>query len=112
MIYGLLQPDSGQFGWQGQPVQITNPQQARAMGIGMVFQHFSLFESLTVAENIELALPQTQARDQLNELIRTGLRLWYSAGPGQSGCRFVCRPATAGRDYALLAAGPVLTDYG
>lgn len=71
MIYGLLQPDSGQFDWQGQPVQITNPQQARAMGIGMVFQHFSLFESLTVAENIELALPQTQARDQLNELIRT-----------------------------------------
>lgn len=71
MIYGLLQPDSGQFDWQGQPVHITNPQQARAMGIGMVFQHFSLFESLTVAENIELALPQTQARDQLNELIRT-----------------------------------------
>ena len=71
MIYGLLQPDSGQFEWQGQPVQITNPQQARAMGIGMVFQHFSLFESLTVAENIELALPQRWARDQLNELIRT-----------------------------------------
>ena len=43
MIYGLLQPDSGQFDWQGQPVHIINPQQARAMGIGMVFQHFSLF---------------------------------------------------------------------
>jgi len=71
MIYGLLQPDTGQFEWQGNPVQITNPQQARAMGIGMVFQHFSLFESLTVAENIELALPQTHARDQLDDLIRT-----------------------------------------
>ena len=71
MIYGLLQPDSGQFEWQGRPVRITNPQQARAMGIGMVFQHFSLFDNLTVAENIELALPQDTARDQLNDLIRT-----------------------------------------
>ena len=41
MIYGLLQPDSGEFEWHGRPVHISNPQQARAMGIGMVFQHFS-----------------------------------------------------------------------
>ena len=49
----------------GRPVHISNPQQARAMGIGMVFQHFSLFDSLTVAENIELALPETMNREQL-----------------------------------------------
>ena len=69
MIYGLLQPDSGGFEWQGMSVSISNPQQARAMGIGMVFQHFSLFNSLTVAENIELSLPKTMNRDQLRALI-------------------------------------------
>ena len=70
MIYGLLQPDSGGFEWHGRPVDISNPQQARAMGIGMVFQHFSLFDSLTVAENIELALPETMNREELRTLIR------------------------------------------
>lgn len=71
MIYGLLQPDSGHFEWQGKQTRITNPQQARDMGIGMVFQHFSLFQNLTVAENIELALPKTTKRKHLDELIRT-----------------------------------------
>src|SRR5210317_383052 len=52
MIYGLLEPDQGHLEWQGESVTISNPQQARAMGIGMVFQHFSLFDALTVAENI------------------------------------------------------------
>jgi simple sugar transport system ATP-binding protein len=56
MIYGALQPTSGQFKWKGQPVTISNPAMARKLGIGMVFQHFSLFEALTVAENIALAL--------------------------------------------------------
>jgi simple sugar transport system ATP-binding protein len=57
MIYGSLQPTSGHFKWKGEPVDITNPSVARKLGIGMVFQHFSLFEALTVAENIALALP-------------------------------------------------------
>ena len=57
MVYGLLQPDSGEFEWRGRPVAIRSPQHARDLGIGMVFQHFSLFQALTVAENIALALP-------------------------------------------------------
>jgi general nucleoside transport system ATP-binding protein len=57
MIYGALHPTSGEILWKGQPVNITNPAMARSLGIGMVFQHFSLFETLTVAENIALALP-------------------------------------------------------
>ncbi len=57
MIYGSLQPTSGSFQWRGQPVAIASPAQARQLGIGMVFQHFSLFEALTAAENIALALP-------------------------------------------------------
>jgi general nucleoside transport system ATP-binding protein len=57
MIYGALQPSSGEFKWDGQRVTISNPAAARKLGIGMVFQHFSLFEALTVAENIALAMP-------------------------------------------------------
>ena len=57
MIYGALQPTSGTFRWQGESVHIANPAAARKLGIGMVFQHFSLFEALSVAENIALAMP-------------------------------------------------------
>lgn len=56
IIYGVTAPDSGQVLWEGQPVQVRDPAQARRLGIGMVFQHFSLFETLTVAQNIALAL--------------------------------------------------------
>lgn len=56
LIYGVSQPDRGEMIWQGQPMDIRNPKQARSIGIGMVFQHFSLFESLTVAQNISLAV--------------------------------------------------------
>ena len=62
MIYGVLQPSAGQFRWQGRPVRITSPAQARDLGVGMVFQHFSVFEALTVAENIALALPDEPIR--------------------------------------------------
>jgi ABC-type uncharacterized transport system ATPase subunit len=56
IIYGVVEPDAGTIRWNGDAVTIDNPAKARALGIGMVFQHFSLFETLTVAENIELAL--------------------------------------------------------
>ncbi|MBI3230303.1 MAG: ATP-binding cassette domain-containing protein, partial [Burkholderiales bacterium] len=57
IIYGAQQPDEGQIIWNGKPVTIANPAQARSLGIAMVFQHFSLFDTLTVAENIALGLP-------------------------------------------------------
>jgi len=56
IIYGVLAADSGEIRWQGQPARISSPKEARRLGIGMVFQHFSLFEALTVTENIALAL--------------------------------------------------------
>lgn len=56
IIYGVIKPDEGQIFWEGNPVTINNPAHARKLGIGMVFQHFSLFETLTVAENIALAM--------------------------------------------------------
>ena len=61
MLYGLLQPSAGEILWQGRPVVLASPEAARALGIGMVFQHFSLFENLTVAENIALVLPPERA---------------------------------------------------
>lgn len=56
MLFGSLQPDAGTIRWRGHPVTISDPMEARALGIGMVFQHFSLFESLSAAENIALSL--------------------------------------------------------
>ena len=57
IIYGSLQPTKGQLVWKGQPISIASPAAARTLGIGMVFQHFSLFDSLTVLQNVALALP-------------------------------------------------------
>ena len=57
VMYGLIQPSSGELRWQGEKVELAGPAQARTLGIGMVFQHFSLFENLTVAENVALGLP-------------------------------------------------------
>jgi len=57
IIYGALQPDSGEILLGGRPVTISTPARARELGIGMVFQHFSLFEPFTVTENIALAVP-------------------------------------------------------
>ncbi|MEO1702112.1 MAG: ABC transporter ATP-binding protein [Pseudomonadota bacterium] len=59
MLFGSLQPDSGSIWWRESRVIIKNPSAARALGIGMVHQHFSLFDSLTVAENIALSLDDT-----------------------------------------------------
>lgn len=56
ILYGAVEPTAGEIIWEGKPLVMGSPVQARARGIGMVFQHFSLFEDLTVAENIAVAL--------------------------------------------------------
>ena len=56
IIYGLMQPSDGEMRWQGEKMVLSGPSEARARGIGMVFQHFSLFDNLTVAENVALGL--------------------------------------------------------
>ena len=63
MLFGVLAPTSGTIEWQGRAVAISSPATARRLGIGMVFQHFSLFESLTVAENIALSLDGSVSLD-------------------------------------------------
>ncbi|RQP25292.1 ABC transporter ATP-binding protein [Piscinibacter terrae] len=56
IIYGAVRPDEGEMLWNGEPVSIRNPHEARRLGISMVFQHFSLFDTLTAAENVWLGL--------------------------------------------------------
>src|SRR4051812_17237906 len=68
-IYGVVKPDAGEMIWDGETVAIQNPGHAQRLGIGMVFQHFSLFEALTVAENITLGLSAAKQRAGLRERI-------------------------------------------
>ncbi|EJZ18746.1 ABC transporter ATP-binding protein (plasmid) [Rhizobium sp. Pop5] len=68
LIYGVEQPDSGTVAWNGQILSLASPAEARRAGIGMVFQHFSLFESLTVVENIRLIVPGKKS--ELSQRIR------------------------------------------
>ena len=67
MLFGSLEPTSGQIFWKGSPVTISSPGQARGYGIGMVFQHFSLFEALTVAENIALSIDDDVSIENIAE---------------------------------------------
>jgi len=69
VLYGLLQPDAGEIFWCGNKVRLKGPTNARALGIAMVFQHFSLFESLTVVENIAMGM-SAPANDKLRTRIR------------------------------------------
>ncbi|WP_047030111.1 ABC transporter ATP-binding protein [Hoeflea sp. IMCC20628] len=70
MLFGVLDPSEGEILWKGKPVKIGSPAEARATGVGMVFQHFSLFEALTVAENIALALDGNIPIDKISEEAR------------------------------------------
>lgn len=56
ILFGLYQPDGGQIKKDGRPVRIDNPNDANALGIGMVHQHFKLVENFTVLENIILGV--------------------------------------------------------
>ena len=75
MLYGLMKPDAGHIEWKGRRVDLANPEAARALGIGMVFQHFSLFDDLSVLENIALGTPGARAdaalADRVTRVART-----------------------------------------
>ncbi|NRB34674.1 MAG: ABC transporter ATP-binding protein [Rhodobacteraceae bacterium] len=71
MIYGLVKPDSGQMLLNGVAFAPTEPRAARADGIAMVFQHFSLFDALNVAENIALGMEMPPPMRDLARQIRS-----------------------------------------
>lgn len=70
IVNGALRADSGAMVWDGEEVVVGSPAQARRLGIGMVYQHFSLFDSLTVAENVALGLDEKVPMRDLARQIR------------------------------------------
>lgn len=70
MIYGLVKPDSGDMTWQGKPFAPPEPKAARASGVAMVFQHFSLFDALKVSENVALGMENPPPMRDLARQIR------------------------------------------
>jgi len=70
MIYGLVKPDSGAMKMNGASFAPAEPRAARASGVGMVFQHFSLFDALSVAENIALGMEDAPRMRALSSKIR------------------------------------------
>ena len=71
IIYGAVKPDHGTVTFNGKVAHIRNPQEARALGISMVFQHFSLFDTITVAENVWLGLDKRLSLAQVTQSIST-----------------------------------------
>jgi simple sugar transport system ATP-binding protein len=69
MIYGAVQPDAGEIRWNGERVQVASPAFARKLGISMVYQHFSLFDTLTAAENVWLGLDKTLTLSRVSQRI-------------------------------------------
>ena len=80
ILYGVVEPSAGEIRGRADRSPFASPVEARALGIGMVFQHFSLFDEMTVAENIAVALSDEwtldAVRSKLGEISRTyGLAL-------------------------------------
>ncbi|WP_435257780.1 ABC transporter ATP-binding protein [Thioclava sp. FR2] len=71
MIYGLVKPDSGRMVLSGESYQPEEPRAARAKGVAMVFQHFSLFDALNVAENVALGMENPPPMKELASKIRS-----------------------------------------
>jgi simple sugar transport system ATP-binding protein len=70
MVYGLVRPDSGEIRFDGAAYAPSSPHEARGAGIAMVFQHFSLFEALDVAENVTLGMENPPPMRELAQRIR------------------------------------------
>jgi len=84
IICGLVQPDAGSMTWEGRRLPALQPETARRLGIGMVFQHFSLFETLTVTENIALGLRTTEALPALaTRVVATARAYGLAIDPGR-----------------------------
>jgi simple sugar transport system ATP-binding protein len=84
IIYGLMRPDSGVMRLDGQPYAPTKPSEARMRGVGMVFQHFSLFEAMTVLENIAIGIrPELTRGDLRGRIIDVSTAYGLKIDPGR-----------------------------
>ena len=70
VIYGYHAPDSGTVSIDGQPVRLGSPAAGRRLGVGMVFQDFSLIPALSVTENVALFLPEQGRLLRRRQLVR------------------------------------------
>jgi len=80
LIYGVERPDEGTIVWNGTPVSFNRPSDAQALGIGMVFQHFSLFETLNVVQNVSLMIPGRQ-QDLARKITDLGEKFGLTVDP-------------------------------
>lgn len=94
LLYGYYKADAGQVLIDGREVEIASPSAAMALGIGMVFQQFSLIPALTVLENLLLAYPGAPAWHRRSSTAHV-LRLLAEFAPG----------VAAGRRVAELSVG-------
>jgi ABC-type uncharacterized transport system ATPase subunit len=69
IIFGSVKPDAGEVYFNGERVNVKSPNEARALGISMVFQHFSLFDTLTAAENVWLGLDKSMSLEAVTQRI-------------------------------------------
>jgi ABC-type uncharacterized transport system ATPase subunit len=83
IMAGVVAPDAGEIRWHGAPVAIDGPPAARRLGIGMVFQHFTLFESLTVAENAALGAGLRDRKALAARIRELARRYGLAADPGR-----------------------------
>lgn len=79
VIYGMRRPDAGELLWDGRRMTLNDPAAARAIGIGMVHQHFTLVPAMTVAENLALAAP-TNSSVSPRKMREAALRLMDRVG--------------------------------
>jgi simple sugar transport system ATP-binding protein len=83
IAYGVVRPDAGRIAVDGRDVRIDSPAQARALGISMVFQHFVLFDSLTLAENVALGLPPQPLAALSARMVELARRYDLEIDPGK-----------------------------
>ena len=85
IICGLQQPDNGEILWKGEHCTIDSPKKARAIGIGMVHQHFALFDGLSVTENIAFSIDgAVQGKALENQIMELADRYGLSVEPRRS----------------------------
>ncbi|MEM9348823.1 MAG: ABC transporter ATP-binding protein [Pseudomonadota bacterium] len=80
LIYGVETPDEGDIYWRGERFDVTSPAAARRLGVGMVFQHFSLFETLTVVENVSLLVPGSK-KELTERIVKLGAEFGLEVDP-------------------------------
>lgn len=86
VLFGMVRPDSGQITFEGKLLAGHSPREALAAGIGMIHQHFTLVEAMTVAENVMLGWKHTRgllnARDMERRIFEVSRAYDLAVNPG------------------------------